>query len=167
MEGEILSHEEISAERRDLLKYVKALRKAIAELRPGQLRASALPTAMTEISLIVHTTEEAANEIMGAVDDIMALPQVPSEDYRVAVEEQCLRVLAACSFQDLAGQRINKVVEMLLKLEVKIAALDELFGEADEDVGADEAPEGDRILLNGPAAPGEGVDQSEIDALFA
>jgi chemotaxis protein CheZ len=169
MEGDILTHEEIAAERRDLLRYVKALRKAIAELRPAEMRHRALPSAMSEIGLIVETTEQAANEIMQAVEEIMALPQAPVEDYRAMVDENCLRVLAACSFQDLAGQRMSKVVEVLLKLELKVAAIGQLMGEGEEEPEEPEqfAREGDSILLNGPVAPGEGVDQSEIDALFA
>jgi chemotaxis protein CheZ len=167
MESEILTHDEIAAERRDLLRYVKALRKAIAELRPGELRNRALPSAMSEIGLIVETTEQAANEIMASVDEIMGLPEQPMEDYRAAVEEQCLRVLAACSFQDLAGQRMNKIVEVLLKLELKVATIGELMGGVDDEEPEEDAREGDAILLNGPVAPGEGVDQSEIDALFA
>jgi chemotaxis protein CheZ len=165
MGNEILTHEEIAAERRDLLRYVKALRKAIAELRPGELRNRALPSAMSEIGLIVETTEQAANEIMQSMDEIMALPDGP--EYRASVEEQCLRVMAACSFQDLAGQRMNKIVEVLLKLELKIATIGELMGDADEEPEEEVVRAGDTILLNGPVAPGEGVDQSEIDALFA
>jgi len=168
MEGALLNHAEIAAERRDLLRYVKALRKAISELRPSELRNRALPSAMSEIGLIVETTEQAANEIMQSVEEIMALPHAPFEDYRASVEEQCVRVLAACSFQDLAGQRMSKVVEVLLKLELKVANIAELMGEGEEeDAGEEPVREGDTILLNGPTAPGEGVDQSEIDALFA
>jgi chemotaxis protein CheZ len=123
---------------------------------------------MSEIGLIVETTEQAANEIMQAVEEIMALPPAPIEEYRASVDEQCLRVLAACSFQDLAGQRMSKVVEVLLKLELKVSNIAELMGESEEQDLEEESPrEGDTILLNGPTAPGEGVDQSEIDALFA
>jgi chemotaxis protein CheZ len=165
MDGDILTHEEIAAERRDLLRYVKALRKAIAELRPAEMRMKSLPTAMTEIGAIVETTEAAANEIMASVEDIMQLAPEMEEEHRAIVEEKCLAVMAACSFQDLTGQRINKIVEMLLKLEGKVATLDELLGEGEEP--EEEPVEEGKVLLNGPALPGEGVDQDEIDKLFA
>jgi chemotaxis protein CheZ len=168
MEDAILSHDEIAAERRDLLRYVKALRRAIAELRPAEMRAKSLPSAMTEIGMIVETTEAAANEIMASVEEIMGQPEdMEPQVYRAVVEERCLAVMAACSFQDLTGQRINKIVEMLLRLEGKVATLGDLLGEGEDEEMADEPHAGDEILLNGPAMPGEGVDQSEIDALFA
>ncbi len=157
---------ESEAERQALLRYVIAARKAISELRPTEMRTRKLPSAMNEIGMIVETTENAANRIMESVEEILALSvEAAPETYRAAVEEKCLSVMEACAFQDLTGQRITKVVETLLTLEHKLAALADLLGEA-----ADAEPEesaGGPILLNGPANPGEGVDQDEIDRLFA
>ena len=62
---------EDAAERRALLHYVRAAQKAIVDLRPAQMRLEKLPTAMSQIGLIVETTETAANQIMQAVDEIM------------------------------------------------------------------------------------------------
>jgi len=160
-----LNHE--AAERRALLHYVLAAQKAIADLRPAQMRFEKLPTAMSQIGLIVETTESAANQIMQAVDEIMNVRvDLSPAAYRSFVEEKCLAVLEACSFQDITGQRITKVVETLLTLEDKLAALSSLLGEEPQ-ADAEAAPEGDAVLLNGPAMPGEGVDQDEIDKLFA
>jgi chemotaxis protein CheZ len=163
-----LSHDTVEQERRDLLRYVLAVRHAIAELRPNDVRTRQLPSAMSEIGLIVETTENAANEIMQSIEEVMALaPDLSVDDYRAAVEERCITVMTACSFQDLTGQRINKVVEMLLKLENRLAALSEVLGEPADEAPVEEPAAAKDILLNGPAAPGEGVDQSEIDKLFA
>jgi len=160
--------QEIASERRDLLNHVNALRLAVAELRPNEMRSKRLPSALQEIGVIVETTEAAANEIMGAVEEIMQQPSdMSAEDYRAAVEERCIAVMTACSFQDLTGQRINKVVELLLKLEVKLAGLAEALGEDHELPEHAGEVDGDGELLNGPALPGEGADQSEIDRLFA
>jgi len=155
------------AERRALLHYIVAARKAIADLRPAQMRLQSLPTAMSQIGLIVETTETAANQIMQAVDEIMnARVDISPTAYRTFVDEKCLIVLEACAFQDITGQRITKVVETLLMLEDKLAALSDLLDEEVEPQTAD-AQESDAVLLNGPAMPGEGVDQDEIDKLFA
>lgn len=160
---------EMEVERQALLRYVIAARKAIAELRPNEMRTQKLPSAMNEIGMIVETTESAANQIMQAVEEILALSNDAAPiDYRASVEEKCLSVMEACSFQDLTGQRITKVVETLLTIEDKLAALAEVLGEAAEEVAAEPPePQGDAVLLNGPAMPGEGVDQDEIDRLFA
>lgn len=159
--------EDEAAERRALLQYVLAAQKAIANLRPADMRFEKLPTAISQIGLIVEATEAAANQIMQAVEEMLN----PSADlslanYRCFVEEKCLMVLEACAFQDLTGQRIAKVVETLLLLEDKLAALSGLL-DAEVEIEGEPAPEGDAVLLNGPAMPGEGVDQDEIDKLFA
>lgn len=154
-----------SAERRALLRYVIAARNAIADVRPTQMRLHKLPSALGEIGMIVETTESAANSIMEAVEAILALDaETPRGVYRAAVEENCLVVMEACAFQDLTGQRISKVVDTLLTLEDKLSALADVLGDED----ADEPAPGmsDDVLLNGPAMPGEGVDQDEIDRLF-
>lgn len=160
--------ETLAAERRALLHYVTAVRRALGDLRPTEMRARHLPTAMTEIGMIVETTETAANQIMQAAEEILEQqPDTAPDAYRTFVEERCLLMMEACAFQDLTGQRISKVVEMLLRLESKIGGLADLLGDGAEDDVEEPVRAGDEILLNGPAAPGEGVDQDDIDRLFA
>ncbi|MBI1361561.1 MAG: chemotaxis protein [Alphaproteobacteria bacterium] len=166
-----LNAETLASERRALLEYVTAVRRALADLRPTEMRATHLPSAMTEIGLIVETTEGAANQIMQAAEEIMGQPlEVPQDAYRELVESRCLSVMEACAFQDLAGQRISKVVEMLLKFENHIGGLAEVLSESgeveDAPVEQPQPAEG-AVYLNGPTAPGEGVDQDEIDRLFS
>lgn len=160
---------EANAERALLLAYIRAARGALAELSPNRMRVEKLPSAMNEIGMIVQTTESAANQIMDAVDQIMNLPaETAPEAYRAAVEEQCLALMEACAFQDLTGQRSTKVVETLLHIEDKLGKLAALMGDDEEPVAAPvDTRTGDDVLLNGPAMPGEGVDQDEIDAMFA
>lgn len=155
-------------ERDLLLAYVRAARGALAELSPSEIRAEQLPSAMNEIGMIVETTESAANQIMDAVDLILNLPSDTTlPDYRASVEEKCMSMMEACAFQDLTGQRSTKIVETLLHIEHKLGKLALLLGE--EDGPRSPAPverTGDDVLLNGPAMPGEGVDQDEIDRMF-
>lgn len=161
--------DETGNERTLLLGYIRAARGALAELAPNRMRSEKLPSAMNEIGMIVETTESAANQIMEEVDHILNLPiDTPAVLYRTTVEERCMSVLEACAFQDLTGQRSTKVVETLLHIEDKLGKLAELIG-GDEEPPPDSANErtGDDVLLNGPAMPGEGVDQDDIDAMFA
>ncbi len=161
--------EDANAERTLLLAYIRAARSALAELGPNHMRVEQLPSAMNEIGMIVQTTESAANQIMDADDLIMNEPRETNGDaYRAYVEEQCLSLMEACAFQDLTGQRSTKVVETLLHIEDKLSKLAALMGDDEEAVSASvETRTGDDVLLNGPAMPGEGVDQDEIDAMFA
>jgi chemotaxis regulatin CheY-phosphate phosphatase CheZ len=75
--------------------------------------------------------------------------------------------MTACSFQDLTGQRITKVVNALRYIETRINAMIGIWGideaaKAEASKADDARP--DAHLLNGPQT--EAADQSEIDSLF-
>ncbi|VTO17832.1 Uncharacterised protein [Brevundimonas vancanneytii] len=55
-------------------------------------------------------------------------------------------MLEACAFQDLTGQRLSKLDSMISSVDVASAPADP--------------------LLNGPALPGEGLDQAAVDKSF-
>lgn len=156
-------------ERALLLAYIRAARSALADLAPNHMRVEQLPSAMNELGMIVETTETAANQIIDAVDVILGLPRdLAHETYRTAVEEKCSTLIEACAFQDLTGQRSTKVIETLLLIEDKLGKLAALMGDDEEPPAqAVEQRTGDDVLLNGPSMPGEGVDQDDIDAMFA
>ena len=159
-----------AAEREMLLGYLDAARGAIAELRPTEVRFKNLPSAMNEIGMIVETTETAANKIMDTADELLNLPsELTLDEYRSAVEGRAISLMEACAFQDLTGQRITKVVETLLLIEDKLGRLALALGDADEPAAepAAEANASEDVQPSGPCMPGEGVDQDEIDRLFA
>lgn len=68
----------------------------------------------------------------------------------------------ACAFQDLTGQRTQKVVEALRALENRVGELVKLWqAESPEQAPAKNA------LVNGPAREGEGMEQDQIDELLS
>ncbi|MCC7259436.1 MAG: protein phosphatase CheZ, partial [Alphaproteobacteria bacterium] len=79
------------------------------------------------------------------------------------------KIYEACTFQDLTGQRVNKVIKILKEVDARIARMLQLFG-GDAAVTAlprrDERT-GDERLLNGPQLPDQAPSQDDIDALFA
>jgi chemotaxis protein CheZ len=106
---------------------------------------------------------------MDAADVLMdlvgKLPAEESDRGMTAVTS----IYEACSFQDITGQRITKVVNTLKVIEQRV---DQMIGSAS---GAGyvasvplpvEEPTGDQALLNGPQLPGKGRTQEEIDALL-
>ena len=91
-----------------------------------------------------------------------------------AILERVVSVYEACNFQDLTGQRISKIVNVMKFIEEHLdrliaawTALDsfrDLVAAAPAPLAADD----ERSLLNGPKLdedPGH-VDQLDIDALF-
>src|SRR5262249_56337643 len=78
-------------------------------------------------------------------------------------------IYTACSFQDLTGQRTQKVINVLRYLEGRITAMIKIWGLdgalATEAAESAQASEG-AALLNGPARPGHGLDQSDVDVVM-
>lgn len=153
----------------DFARYIAKARNEIAGMRPQELKQKRLPRAGEELETIVRETESATNVIMAAAEEMLSLSPDAPEDFKAAVDERSMRIIEACSFQDITGQRIRKVVGTLTFIEERLARLHAIWGPEVQD--AEEAPEdrvqGDAALMNGPQLHGEGVDQSGVDELFA
>jgi chemotaxis protein CheZ len=79
----------------------------------------------------------------------------------------------ACNFQDLTGQRISKIVQVMKFIEEHLDRVIAAWSALDSfrDLVAASTPQeadDDSALLNGPKLPDDPghVDQSDIDALF-
>ena len=143
---------------RALSDFISKARGEIAAIRPADLKQTKLPRAGKELEAIVKSTEEATGTIMDAAEAIMGA------DASEAVMDHCTRIIEACAFQDLTGQRITKVVLTLTTIEDRLHSLDTAWGGVRDAKAAE--PLGDERFLNGPALEGEGHDQAGIDALF-
>jgi len=104
------------------------------------------------IGLIRADIEQAADAMLAAAEMGLGDINAAREGQTAAldrIERTLCAILEACAFQDLAGQRLSKL-EGLVADAVQAGAA---------------APPTDP-LLNGPAAPGQGLDQSAADALM-
>ena len=124
-----------------------------------------------ELDAIVSATEKATNSIMECAEAVMAHDAADVESYKAFVEERMLVIFEACSFQDITGQRIAKVVETLHFIESRVARFAEALpmqgGEVkmnDEERAAQERKQ--RLILHGPQLEGEAMAQDEIDRLL-
>lgn len=155
---------------RSLSDYITNARKEIASLQPGDLESTRIPRAGLELDAIVQQTEEATNTIMNAAEDIMAADTSDPDTYQATVNDAVMLIFEACSFQDITGQRITKVVETLSHIEQRVMELRNLLGVTEEDIEEAKAEaepiSEDQALLSGPALEGEGIDQGEVDALM-
>lgn len=155
----------IYREFRELSDYIAKAKGEIASLRPGDLQRDRLPRAGRELEAIVRSTEEATNKIMAAAEAIMAA-DATAGDYSALVSDRCMEIFEACSFQDITGQRISKVVETLTYIEERVGRLKDALGAELADTPAEDRRTGDAALLNGPALEGEGIAQDEVDKLL-
>jgi chemotaxis regulatin CheY-phosphate phosphatase CheZ len=163
--------------RKELLEisaHIQQTRNEIAALHPDDKGASSIVHATSELDAIVSATERATYDILNGAERIQAaaakLPAAPEVSTLAAeIGKQATDIMTACSFQDLTGQRISKVVNALRYIETRINAMIEIWGideaarAAAATAPADDRP--DAHLLNGPQLEGA-ADQSEIDSLF-
>jgi chemotaxis protein CheZ len=151
--------------------YVSHIKREIGALRVNELSRTRIPGAHDELGNVVDATASATNTIMSAAEEILGYSEDDFETYRNQVQKKVLEIFEACSFQDITGQRISKVVEHLAQVEKRLshfaAAVNARDGEAAPD--AEEAARQSRkelLLLNGPASDDSGVSQNDIDSLF-
>lgn len=162
----------LHTELRGILGRIESLRTDIANVRADDISNNHIPMMGKELSAIVKATESATNSIMGSAEQVLAADPT-ADDYADTVSDCMMAIFEACSFQDLTGQRVNKIVETVEIIEKRVNLLCEMLdmhaieGDAvdDADTIAREQRKKD-LILNGPADEGEGVNQADIDKLF-
>src|SRR6185369_9145039 len=119
-------------------------------------------------------TEAATSDILACAEHIQEMAWTLREqgiDGAVCdlLDAKATEVYTACSFQDLTGQRTRKVIGVLSYLEDRINAMIGIWGlDGAMSVEAAEtrAVEIGNALLNGPAKPGQGLDQADVDMVM-
>jgi chemotaxis protein CheZ len=169
MRGELsLSEAALLAEIEDLASTLANARAEIAAMGADDITASHIPCASDELDAIVEHTAAATDSILECCEQMEAVvPRLAGDDSRL-VQDSITRIYEACSFQDITGQRITKVVSVLQSIERKVGNMIAVFaprGEAAARLAKpdDGAPE----LLNGPQLTANAMHQSDIDALLA
>ena len=177
------SHNEadLFAELSKLAKYIQDAKKEIAALRPEEVKEQFLPNASGELDAIVGATADATNAIMDAteiIEDVMSgLKSEPADKLMTATTA----IYEACTFQDITGQRITRVVKTLQDIELKVDGLLHAFDSSSSKAkvsktkskpkpkkkAATKKEVTDEDLLNGPQDVGTAKSQAEIDALLA
>jgi chemotaxis protein CheZ len=151
--------------------YIHSARQEILGARPIEIREQHIPMATDELDAVVNATADATGVILSAMEEIEKLSPTLPAPARDQIGEAVVRVYEACSFQDITGQRISKVIRTLRHIEGKVDALLAIFG---ADLGNGEAPppapavvDEHASLLNGPALPAGANSQADIDAILA
>lgn len=156
-------HDAVYHQLKELQGIIEQAKAEIGQTRASDIKDKHIPTATDELDAIIEATASATGFIMDACEAIESQPDVPP-----AIGEQVTKIYEACTFQDITGQRISKVVKTLKTIEDKVEALIRLLG--DEHGSAGEAEEesrtGDAALLNGPQMAGQAISQEEIDRLL-
>lgn len=164
---------------KDLADYIEDARAEISSLSPDHDDSAGIPRAGQELDTIVEATESATDTIMQAAEDLMSFDTEDFDEYKNHINDEVMKIFEACSFQDITGQRISKVVKTLNHVEDRVNKLISILGITsdsstsngakpiiDPETGELNGESNDEDLLNGPALAGEGIDQGEINSLL-
>lgn len=162
---------EISA----LAETIHRLKLDITQTDATQLQNEKIPDATEELDAVVTATAEATNAIMSACETVEGIADKIGGDDGMTLSGEVTKVYEACSFQDITGQRITKVVNTLKEIDFKISmlmqALDMQVGpiahKKPEAEICEVSPQDPESLLNGPQMPDAAVTQDDIDKLLA
>ncbi|WP_404422588.1 protein phosphatase CheZ [Thalassospira australica] len=164
----------------EMNEHIHKAKMQIASLRHPKAEDDRLVNATTELDAIIKDTEMATHTILESaeqIDDLaMTLKNSAPNDFVADHVEQIAflvtKIFESCNFQDITGQRINKVVRTLEFVEERVHNMILIWGEdAFSDLPVPDDNDGmpkneDDDLLNGPQLEGEGISQDDIDKLF-
>jgi chemotaxis protein CheZ len=173
MQGDLSAHETaLLSEVEELGKMIASARREIAALEVEDITQSHIPAATDELDAIVAHTAAATNIILEVCETLDNLATGDQGETAVALQDATTRIYEACSFQDITGQRITKVVAALKSIDAKVAQIVAAFGgRAGPSVPAPASVVPNSVdpavIMHGPQLPATAMGQSDIDALLA
>lgn len=168
----------VLAELDDLARVIRDAKREIAAIRPDEVKEEYLPKAADELDAVVAATADATNTIMDACEVVEGVMGDVTSTVSDKLMDATTRIYEACTFQDITGQRITKVVTTMKHIEERIDALMAAFGGAakpkkqapakSSQAAKDKKTElTDADLLEGPQLGDNAKSQAEIDDLLA
>jgi len=162
-----------------LFRYMQRVRQEIAAIDRPVDQDHGFESMGDQMDAIVEATEAATNTIMEAMESTeetnKRLRERITDPAQLMLLDQITtnanKVFEACAFQDITGQRVNKVARSITYVEQRVNALIALFGEdqiAEVKVVVTPGQEksADEALVSGPQVDGQGLSQDDIDKLF-
>lgn len=164
-------------ELQDLSSHIAETRREIAALKPDDPSANRIMRATEELDAILQSTEHATTEILNGSERIQSVAdrlRKDRPDLAQILDNEVTEIMTACSFQDITGQRMTKVVNTLRYIERRVHAMIQIWGlenlDAEEMAAAlvnepkDTRP--DAYLMNGPSLKGA-INQDAVDMLLS
>ena len=164
-----MSKESIYHELAELQKIIEETRQGIGSSGANDITDTHIPTATDELDAVIDATAEATGSIMDACEAIEDKAAEIGGEAGEAIANHITKIYEACSFQDITGQRISKVVGALKSIETKVGALMDVLSKKVPGAlrtGDNTSEQENDGLLNGPQLPGGGVTQEDIDKLL-
>ncbi|MDW3207407.1 MAG: protein phosphatase CheZ [Alphaproteobacteria bacterium] len=163
-----------------LVQYIKRFREEIAHMVAADGNQTRFETMADQLDAIVGATETATHSILEHMESVDGLvEEIRTTDDPKArgalcdqISEKTMEAIEACTFQDITGQRVTKIVRSMKFVEERVNKMIDLWGHDEinrlaSEFAQEDKPQGDDALLNGPALQKEAsISQDEIDKLF-
>lgn len=125
-----------------------------------------VPDATAQLDDVLEHTEKATNIILDSATAIQSIvDEKGMAELSAKINEHVTKIYEACSFQDITGQRIQKVLQGLYKLELGLTKLIEAAKAYSDPVN--EVQNKAEELVNGPQLSSDAPSQTDIDKLFS
>ncbi|NQW01503.1 MAG: protein phosphatase CheZ [Rhodospirillales bacterium] len=175
--------ETIMAEIQAMNDHITITKQEVAALKPVDDANTTLSIATEELAEVVRSTEIAANSILENTEQLDQIivdlrskiadgdPDGIVPDIE-KIEFISMELLTACSFQDVTGQRITKVVNSLNYIEERLNKMIEIWNIENGTANSQEMAlpkddaRADKDLLHGPQTEAAAMSQDDIDSMF-
>lgn len=171
LSGESLRN--LTKELQELVNAIELTKAELASARTHDLKKSDVPTATDELDAVVDATKGATDSIMSACEAMEKMVAGRGDELEQGIVGEVTKIYEACTFQDITGQRIRKVVSVLRQVEGKVSHLLETLGHAEDGdhklvvKPVEDNRSEEEKLMNGPQLPANAISQDEIDKLLA
>lgn len=187
LHGSLIQQEEatdtsrIKNELMDIAGAIANTKQEIAAMGAQDDGEDRIATASIELDAIVTTAEKATGDILNHAEQIQEIAWTLRENgidesSCAALDNHATEIYTACSFQDLTGQRTQKIIKILAFIDQRIETMTDIWNpdsrqdEASSDgqsVGMISDSRPDAHLLNGPQIETMASSQEEIDDVLS
>jgi chemotaxis protein CheZ len=156
---------------REMANAIARTKAEIASIKPEGAEGGRFEEASVELDAIVQATATATGDILSAAETIQeiawTLREIGTEgEVCDLIDTKATDIYTACSFQDITGQRTRKVIGVLRFLEERIDSMMAIWGDSGVAAAPPPSKAEEPSLLNGPARPGEGLGQTDVDMMM-
>ena len=155
------SHTALRLELQSLSGCIASALREMGEVGMQTILEFHVPAATDQLDAIVSHMESATEIILHECEKL----DLAAADmrFRPDVSAATARIYEACSFQDMIGQRVAKVIQVLRVIEAKSAEISRVMGDSPT---AAVPPPSAPGLLNGPQHPHMAMSQAAVDDLI-
>lgn len=156
----------------DIYSEIKEICNVVKEIQQetsGIMYNRKMADTTAQLNDVLQSTENATNTILDAATAIKKISDGinSSQEHKPQIENHVNAIYEACTFQDITGQRIQRVLKHMSLLEERLIKLSKTAKVSAENPSPSTPDDVENsALTNGPALTADTPSQADIDKLF-